>query len=821
MKKPRSIILALVLVVGSFLLGTWYNQRGADQKNTTSGGRRILHYVDPMNPAHTSDKPGIAPCGMPMEPVFSDDESSGPGSPVSAASMSPGTVRINPQKQQLIGVQTGKVEVQSETHPVRALGRVVADENAVYRLIAATDGWMSDINESTTGSLVRKDQVMAQIRVYSYDFYSWQQRFITELRNRGRRRPPAATVARPAQAGALPYGVPPLPIKPQPGTTQHWEFKPPSPRPISPQSGPEVSGAQQPASPQSGASRPPSKQPWGIPPGASSYGVTPPESPEPWVAPPPTLQPMPPQPGAQSPAMQQAATPQTSVAQPRTKQPSGIPPGATQYGVTRPESPEPWVAPPPITQAMPPQPGAQSPAMQQPATSQTAEPLSDSMQPGAMPSAAVSHGQKPSPDHQHDAHQGEIPEKGTHQREGMEHGEGEPGRNLSMHAGNASKPDITAFDFMGEDDIYYADKGRLDLLGVGVSKTQLEDIAETGKYVTHVELRSPVDGLVLARKVSPQQRVDKGTEVFTVADLKRVWIVAEVFPIEAQYIKPGMRARIALPQQNQIFQATVTDVPAVFDATTRTLKVRLEVENPDLVLRPEMFVDVEFLITFPPAITVPADAVLDSGRRKTVFVAHENGFFEPRSVMTGWRFGDRVEIVEGLMPDEQIVISGNFLIDSESRMKLAAAGLYGIPERDPICGQDVYPARAKAAGLISESGGKMHYFFTKDCKDQFDREHGLMSDVPSGGSAQNIKPGGTGDNLAAHGFAKDVVCGMPIPQNKAKAAGLTTEHAGQSYYFCSEECKQHFDKAPEPIVERAQRRATQSSAPQTVGHKHD
>ena len=374
---------------------------------------------------------------------------------------------------------------------------------------------------------------------------------------------------------------------------------------------------------------------------------------------------------------------------------------------------------------------------------------------------------------------------------------------------------------MGEDDIFYADKGKLDLLGLGVSRTQLEDIAETGKYVTYVELRSPVDGLVLARKVSPQQRVDKGTEVFTVADLKRVWIVAEVFPVEAQYIKPGMRARIALPQQNQIFQATVTNVPSAFDAATRTLKVRLEVENPDLLLRPEMFVDVEFLITFPPAITVPADAVLDSGRRKTVFVAHENGFFEPRSVMTGWRFGDRVEIVEGLMPDEQIVVSGNFLIDSESRMKLAAAGLYGIPERDPICGQDVYPARAKAAGLTSESGGKMHYFFTKDCKDQFDREHGLMSAAPSGGSAQNTKPGGTDDSLAAHGFAKDVVCGMPIPQNKAKAAGLTTEHAGQTYYFCSEECKQHFEKAPEPIVERAQRRATQSSAPQTVGHKHD
>ncbi len=107
-------------------------------------------------------------------------------------------------------------------------------------------------------------------------------------------------------------------------------------------------------------------------------------------------------------------------------------------------------------------------------------------------------------------------------------------------------------------------------------------------------------------------------------------------------------------------------------------------------------------------------------------------FLSPARVVTGWRFGDRVEIVEGLMPEEQIVISGNFLIDSESRMKLAAAGLYGIPEKDPICGLEVYPSRARAAGLTSEFGGKTYYFFTKDCKDQFDKEHGQDPDKPAG-----------------------------------------------------------------------------------------
>src|ERR1019366_9230134 len=104
---------------------------------------------------------------------------------------------------------------------------------------------------------------------------------------------------------------------------------------------------------------------------------------------------------------------------------------------------------------------------------------------------------------------------------------------------------------------------------------------------------------------------------------------------------------------------------------TRTRTVRLEAANPDLALTPDMFVDVELSVTLPPAVNVPAEAVIDSGLHQTVFVARGNGYFEPRAVVTGWRFGDRVEIVRGLQVGESIVISGNFLIDSESRMKAA------------------------------------------------------------------------------------------------------------------------------------------------------
>ncbi len=271
---------------------------------------------------------------------------------------------------------------------------------------------------------------------------------------------------------------------------------------------------------------------------------------------------------------------------------------------------------------------------------------------------------------------------------------------------------------------YYAYKAKLELFSLGFSEAQLEELMRTGQYGTYVEIRSPVAGFVLARGVSPRQRVEKGAELFSIADLSRVWIVADVFNVESQYIQPGMSARISLPQQNKTFEAKVTDVLPQFDATTRTLKVRLEADNPDFTLRPDMFVDVEFLITLPPAITVPVDAVLDSGLRKTVFIDVGNGFFEPRSVDTGWRFGGRVEIVQGVMPGEMVVVSGNFLIDSESRMKLAAAGLHGKLMKDPVCDMEVDAGKARNEGLISDFEGKTVHFCSKECKALFDREHG-------------------------------------------------------------------------------------------------
>lgn len=259
----------------------------------------------------------------------------------------------------------------------------------------------------------------------------------------------------------------------------------------------------------------------------------------------------------------------------------------------------------------------------------------------------------------------------------------------------------------------------LEFLGMG--EVQIQEIARTRQIARNIELRAPVAGLVLARNAFTGLRFDRGTELFRIADLSKVWVLADVFENEAEYLKPGLQLKFTLPHQKKVFQAKVSDVLPQFDPATRTIKVRLEADNPGYALRPDMFVDVELPISLPPAIAVPADAVLDSGLKKTVFVDHGKGAFEPREVETGWRIGNRVEIVRGLKPGEQIVISANFLIDSESRLELAASGMYGTLTKDPVCGADVSINKAEKAGRKSTYQGKTYYFSFDECKEQFEK----------------------------------------------------------------------------------------------------
>ncbi len=268
------------------------------------------------------------------------------------------------------------------------------------------------------------------------------------------------------------------------------------------------------------------------------------------------------------------------------------------------------------------------------------------------------------------------------------------------------------------------------LESLGMSRQQINELASSRQVTDKVFILAPATGFIIARNVSPGQRFDKGTEWYRIADLSHIWVLADLFRNEAEYVRPGMKVGVIIPETNKTLTAVVSTVLPQFDAASRTLKVRAELDNPGYTLKPDMFVDVEIPITLAPAITAPTDAVLDSGLRKMVFVDRGNGFFEPREIETGWRFGNRVEITKGLKPGERIVISGNFLIDSESKLEMAAAGMQGTLSKDPVCGVDVSMTKAAKAGLKINYASKAYYFDSLQCKQQFEKDPKRYAEMP-------------------------------------------------------------------------------------------
>jgi RND family efflux transporter MFP subunit len=467
-KIKLRIGLLIVWTGVSVLAGFWYS-RHIGGNAAASSSRRILYYYDPMHPSYRSDKPGIAPdCGMQLEARYDDGKAA--GEPRDATpSLLAGAVRISAEKQQAIGVRVGQVEKVSGRETVRLLGRVAADEDRIFRVVTAIDGWIRDTYPNSAGTMVKKDDVL--VTLYAREFLSAQTAYFFAL----------DAIERFKQNG------------------------------------------------------------------------------------------------------------------------QGTPAQMTSLNVQL----------------------------------QTAE------------------------------------------------------ESLQI---------------------------------LGMSDAQMQRIAKSRQASRNIEIRSPTDGLVLSRNVFKGQRFERNTELYRIAELDRVWILADVFENDRRVIRPGGTAHIRY--QGHLLPARISEVPPNFDANDRTLKLRLEAGNPGQLLRPGMFVDVEFDVDLPIRTTVPSDAVLDSGLRKTVFVDRGNGYFEPRAVETGWRSGDRVEIVRGLEAGERIVVAGNFLVDSESRMQAAAAqpAMKAAADgaiQDPMCGMEIDPA--KAAGK-SAYNGKTYYFCSKSCKETFDKD---------------------------------------------------------------------------------------------------
>ena len=547
----------MVLIVVSFSVGYLFSQHNGVKTGGTAD-RKILYYVDPMNPGVKSDKPGVAPCGMPLEPVYADAAGLNDDK-----SLPPGAVRVNPDRQQLIGVRVITVEKAPWSHTIRVLGRVAPDETRLYRIVAGTDGWVKKILLPTTDSLVEKNELLAAF--YAPEFFSAMKAYLYGLRSFER-----------------------------------------------------------------------------------------------------------------------------------------------------------------------------------------------------------------------------FEKSGQETRDQLD------------------TTDVNIENY------------RNSLRNMGMTEYQLDEIKRTRQGGDQVEIRAPAAGFILAKNITLGQRFDRGSELYRIVDLSKVWILADTFEGEASFFERGMQAKITAPNLNMTFPATVAAVPPRFDPAGRTLQVRLEADNQGLILRPDMFVDVEIPVSLPAAITVPVDAIIETGLKRTVYIAVGNGNFEPRAVETGLRFGRQVEITGGLMVGERVVVSGNFLIDSESRMRAVAAGIRGEQKKDPVCGMFVDEEKAQAAGRISQFEGQTYFFCSDQCKQNFDKEPGHYKNRTNNEKAHNDTSIDSGDNMkdvAAESrdtAIKDPVCGMVVDEKDAKAAGRTVHYEGREYFFCSDQCKKDFERTPNKYLDQKTDKQAQS-----------
>lgn len=215
-----------------------------------------------------------------------------------------------------------------------------------------------------------------------------------------------------------------------------------------------------------------------------------------------------------------------------------------------------------------------------------------------------------------------------------------------------------------------AARRRLELLDL--TPEQISELERTRQPVKSVTVFAPSSGYVMERNAFPNQRTTPDQSLYTLADLSRVWVVAEVFEYEAPNIRPGQAVTLSFPYSpERAIRGRVAYIQPGLDASTRTLQVRIETPNPGMQLKPDMYLDVLFEQHGGRMLSVPSTAVLDTGRRQVVFVHRGDGYMEPRNVRIGRRFGDRVQILEGLTENDEIVVSGNFLIDSESQLRTA------------------------------------------------------------------------------------------------------------------------------------------------------
>ena len=220
----------------------------------------------------------------------------------------------------------------------------------------------------------------------------------------------------------------------------------------------------------------------------------------------------------------------------------------------------------------------------------------------------------------------------------------------------------------GGDGLVSSAKQRLKLMGV--TDEQISGLEKGGQPNIRLPIYTPLSGVVIEKMAQEGQYVEVGMPLFSIADLSQVWAELELYENEFANIRLGQAVNIqSQSYPGQSFRGKVTFIYPFLDPKTRTVKVRVELSNPGLKLKPDMFVNATVRVPLGSGIVVPVTALMDTGRRQVVWVESQPGMFEPRDVKVGAREGDLVQILSGVKAGEKVASSGGYLIDSEAQLK--------------------------------------------------------------------------------------------------------------------------------------------------------
>ncbi len=207
------------------------------------------------------------------------------------------------------------------------------------------------------------------------------------------------------------------------------------------------------------------------------------------------------------------------------------------------------------------------------------------------------------------------------------------------------------------------------LMLFGVKDSQIAELEKAGKPNIRLPIYTPLSGIVIEKMVQQGQYVNTGDVLFSIADLSTVWVEMEVYENEFPNIHIGQQVEIrsqSFPARP--FSGRISFIYPFLDPKTRTVKARVEMPNPGMKLKPDMFVNAVIKVPLGKGIVVPVTSVMDSGKHKTVWVEASPGMFEPREVQVGQQTDDRIQILSGIKVGDKVAVSGGYLIDSESQL---------------------------------------------------------------------------------------------------------------------------------------------------------